>query len=283
MKNLHLISTEKPSRLFNCFGKLEIGDYTTIRENLQVTNQHIYITSDEKLPYDDSIFNTGAFYHRDAAGDVHIITKDTHHPNPNFCSRIILTTDPYLIARGVQAVDDNFLEWFVKNPSCESVEVHELRLFNPDTNESGHCKWELIIPKEEDKQFVECKCTNSLQAENCIRNCGHGKEPKQETHICKYCNAETTQSDDECYAKPKTLDEAAENYAEGKSSSSVFQEAHKKDFIEGYNYAKETMYSQEEVLKQLNHLIRTPSSKLDKYTDDGEMLTMKWFEQFKKK
>jgi hypothetical protein len=29
------------------------------------------------------------------------------------------------------------------------------------------------------------------------------KEPKQETHICKYCNAETTQSDDECYAKPK--------------------------------------------------------------------------------
>lgn len=45
----------------------------------------------------------------------------------------------------------------------------------------------------------------------------------------------------------------------------------------------EKMYSQEEVLKQLNHLIRTPSSKLDKYTDDGEMLTMKWFEQFKKK
>jgi hypothetical protein len=27
--------------------------------------------------------------------------------------------------------------------------------------------------------------------------------PKQETHICKYCNAETWQSDDECYANPK--------------------------------------------------------------------------------
>jgi len=26
----------------------------------------------------------------------------------------------------------------------------------------------------------------------------------QETHICKYCGAETRQSDDECYAKPKS-------------------------------------------------------------------------------
>lgn len=34
--------------------------------------------------------------------------------------------------------------------------------------------------KEKPKQFVECKCINSLQAENCIRNCGHGEEPKQE-------------------------------------------------------------------------------------------------------
>ena len=58
---------------------------------------------------------------------------------------------------------------------------------------------------------------------------------------------------------------------------------HIETFTEGYNYAKETMYSQEEVLAQLNHLIKTPSSNLDKYTDDGETLTTKWFEQFKKK
>jgi hypothetical protein len=58
---------------------------------------------------------------------------------------------------------------------------------------------------------------------------------------------------------------------------------HIESFIEGYHYTKKTMYSEEEVLKQLNHLIKTPASKLDKYTDDGEMLTMRWFEQFKKK
>jgi hypothetical protein len=29
------------------------------------------------------------------------------------------------------------------------------------------------------------------------------EETQQELHICKYCGAETTQSDDECYAKPQ--------------------------------------------------------------------------------
>jgi hypothetical protein len=41
--------------------------------------------------------------------------------------KIILTTDPQLIADGVQAIDDEFLEWFVKNPSCERVEVENER------------------------------------------------------------------------------------------------------------------------------------------------------------
>ena len=29
------------------------------------------------------------------------------------------------------------------------------------------------------------------------------EEPQQEFHICKYCGVETTQPDDECYAKPQ--------------------------------------------------------------------------------
>jgi hypothetical protein len=41
-------------------------------------------------------------------------------------------------------------------------------------------------------------------------------------------------------------------------------------------------YSEEEVLEHLNHLIMMPSSKLDKFTNDEEMVTMKWFNQFKK-
>lgn len=39
--------------------------------------------------------------------------------------------------------------------------------------------------------------------------------------------------------KQETLEEAAERYSIGKSSSSVFQEAHKKDFINGAKWRQE--------------------------------------------
>ena len=52
---------------------------------------------------------------------------------------------------------------------------------------------------------------------------------------------------------------------------------------DGAKWQAERMYSEEEVLEHLNRLIMMPSSKLDEFTDDEEMLTMKWFEQFKKK
>jgi hypothetical protein len=38
-------------------------------------------------------------------------------------------------------------------------------------------------------------------------------------------------------------------------------------------------YSEEDVLKELNKLNTMPNSILDTFTDDGEMVTMKWFEQ----
>jgi len=59
-------------------------------------------------------------------------------------NKVILTTNKLLIKDGVQAIGDEFLEWFVKNPNCEYVEVEK--------------HWEIdnwyriIIPKEEPKQ-----------------------------------------------------------------------------------------------------------------------------------
>ena len=54
------------------------------------------------------------------------------------CKKIILTTDKELIKDGVQAIDDDFLEWFVKNPSCEEVEtVKGLMKLNDDGQEYG--------------------------------------------------------------------------------------------------------------------------------------------------
>jgi hypothetical protein len=58
--------------------------------------------------------------------------------------------------------------------------------------------------------------------------------------------------------------------------------AHRVGFVEGAKWQSERMYSKEELLEHLNHLIMLPSSKLDEFTDDEEMVTMKWFEQFSK-
>jgi hypothetical protein len=58
------------------------------------------------------------------------------------------------------------------------------------------------------------------------------EETQQELHICKYCGAETTQPDDECYAKPqKTNNMTAVQW---------LQEKMKKHFDEfgGLNYSE---------------------------------------------
>jgi hypothetical protein len=55
------------------------------------------------------------------------------------------------------------------------------------------------------------------------------------------------------------------------------------NWIAGAKWQAEKMYSEEEVLEQLNILMSLPSSTLDKFTDDNGNITIKWFEQFKNK
>jgi hypothetical protein len=76
--------------------------------------------------------------------------------------------------------------------------------------------------------------------------------------------------------KKETLEEVAERYAEGKSSSSVFQEAHITDFINGAKWQAERMYSEEEVIQTIRDF---------KYDSIhiGDMNPEKWFKQFKNK
>ena len=61
-------------------------------------------------------------------------------------NKVILTTNKLLIKDGVQSIDDEFLEWFVKNSSCERVEIRYTVDFNS--------KAVIIIPKEEPKQVT---------------------------------------------------------------------------------------------------------------------------------
>lgn len=90
--------------------------------------------------------------------------------------------------------------------------------------------------------------------------------------------------------KEETLGAAAEEYFlqeyswNGKDSLPYKEEdvkLIKENFIAGAKWQAKRMYSKEEVLEHLNHLIMMSSSELDKFTDDEEMVTVKWFEQFK--
>jgi hypothetical protein len=144
MKNIHILPTDKPSRLH------EFGDiWFSHKEPTECfRNYNIYITSDEEIKegvdqwYLDKVLNEPY----NSGGAQYSSNQDV----------IILTTDQDLIKNGIQGIDDEFLEWFVKNPSCEWVEVltdaytmqeiFELKLQN------GVFKYKIIIPQEKPKQ-----------------------------------------------------------------------------------------------------------------------------------
>jgi hypothetical protein len=117
-KNIHILPTDKPSSLFEIDGHLIINKEQLIQPKHY---RNIYITSDEEIK--DV---------RQHKGKWQIENGQILNKFPNYltdlseCELVIMTTDPILIAEGVQAIDDEFLEWFINNPSCESVEVKEL-------------------------------------------------------------------------------------------------------------------------------------------------------------
>jgi hypothetical protein len=141
MKNIHVLPTEKPDRLYKVKSTCKLGwseDYL----------QNIYITSDEGINENDYIITKdGRLVQVSTPRSLfnrNLLSKDLEG-----ASKVILTTDQDLIKDGVQAIDDEFLEWFVKNPSCEKVEVEESILLNTSRTYLGVDKYKIIIPKEE--------------------------------------------------------------------------------------------------------------------------------------
>jgi hypothetical protein len=151
MKNIHILPTEKPSRLWtnNLRRRLELDEFP--EQHPTNIAKHIYITSDEEIKDMDWYISSDAkllqFTGRNVLGDKFKAPK------------IILTTDDQdLIKDGVQAIDDEFLEWFVKNPSCDYVEVKEKQHFESDKSKrinplnGVYYSYKIIIPQEKPKQ-----------------------------------------------------------------------------------------------------------------------------------
>ena len=141
MKNIHVLPTDKPSYLYQIGNDLTLSVVNSTHQNN--IGRHIYITSDEEIKEG---------YYIDLADNS--ILKASKEDLKSFKSydklqfkKIILTTDQDLIKDGVQAIPDEFLEWFVKNPTCEFVNI--ITSLNTETRKISY---EIIIPKEESKQ-----------------------------------------------------------------------------------------------------------------------------------
>jgi hypothetical protein len=291
MKNIHLIPTDKPSRLLlSKRGHLQwLNDKSLLNtyEHFEGVCQNIYITSSEEIKEGDWVITYNGLLAK-------VITEITWHFMNS--KKIILTTDQDLIADDVQAIPDEFIEWFIENPKCEEVEVEKIQ-FNPVFEEddlsydemTAYYSYKIIIPKEqiisseEDaKIFVdainnapepneklkkafknfkyvgECKGNqNGCFLDSCGHDCGCftrvvKEEPKQET----------------------TLEEAAENEA------SIFYEKgtiewnkYRQVFELGAKHQQERMYSEKEVKHIVSEALQSALVKVD---------LEQWFKQFKK-
>ena len=225
----------------------------------------------------------------------YIITKDDRLVQVSYllskdlegASKVILTTNNLLIKDGVQSIDDDFLEWFVKNPSCEFVmtipDVIGLRdVFQP----TGKDLYKIIIPKEE-STFYTKKCKCMMFEPNCYtgmcKNCGGilKEETKPKTMLESlqeyFKNTpkekvledwnEFQHLDEEGITvkeflenqKQETLEEAAEKYSENWEETTgldyentVPSEVNKLDFINGAKWQQEqnkNLYSEEDMIE----------------------------------
>jgi hypothetical protein len=127
-----MLPTDQPSRLSILKnGKMNLGLEFMKSSNSKAIQ--LYITSDEEIKEGDWTLmfdDFGNLFLCDKPQQYLGIEKG-HHLNKGL-RKIILTTDPTLIADGVQAIDDEFLEWFVKNPTMKKIDC------------SGH-KWLKIL------------------------------------------------------------------------------------------------------------------------------------------
>ena len=243
MKNIHIIPTDKPSRLHLIEDFLMITN--EYKNSACDTEANIYITSDEVIRDDDWVYcpvlKKPVFICLDSILMFKNLDYDSNGNSKykkEWLKKIILTTDPDLIKDGVQAIDDEFLEWFIKNPSCENVKVELIEeipsgftfgMFGNDEPPT-ELVYKIIIPQEEPKQ----------------------ETPEEAAAIYSkhhYANREP-------YLK--------ELYAANLG------------FIDGAKWQAERMYSEEEVQIILSKLLFDLKHK-------GISNSVEWFEQFKKK
>jgi hypothetical protein len=175
MKSLHLISTDKPSTLHLWTDENGIRlEFCDLKYSHTRNTQHIYITSNEEI-------KEGYAYYPELNEVLLFDDKQGEVYEKGRQLKVILTTNQDLINDGIQAIDNEFLEWFIKNPSCEEVEIFidTMGCVLENCNANPCINYKIIIPKEE-----QCTCKIGQPYNNACCKV-HGsipkEEPKQET------------------------------------------------------------------------------------------------------
>jgi hypothetical protein len=253
IKNIFILPTTNQSKIAIYNNILRLGKQNWDCEENEIIPQNIYITSNEKIKRNDYVF----YLENNSIGKVNSLESELNEEGGYF-KKIILTTNKDLIADGVQSIDDDFLEWFCKNPSCEEIEVEIT-----DRNNNGYgipfggIFYKIIIPKKEPKSYL-----NKSIFKNVSRLINLREEPKQET-----------------------LEEAAENHLQKwrqlsniHLSNVLHAERCKNDFIAGAKWQQEKMHSYDELRK-----IAYNAFCLGQTDNPTENMYNGWIEQFKKK
>jgi len=262
VNNIHVLPTDKPSKLYysNHWEKLYLQN-TERRKEEFINIQHIYITSDEEIKEVDwCLDSSNKLFKAHIYSDI--------YKNLKTCKKVVLTTDQDLIKDGVQAIDDEFLEWFLKNQSCEFVEVVN------DTYTVGEMsklllgtrnrKYKIIVPKKEEITLEDLYFKNNPNRKNIVedRINDFTKDLSQET-----------------------LEEAAEKVVERLEDFDA-KRFTKAGFKLGTKWQAERMYSEEDLKKAF---YAGSEQILIEETDSGSEFEFvfedfkQWFEQFKKK
>lgn len=254
MKNLYLLPSNKPSRILrsNIYGDITFLDpskeFKFDQENW--TFLDLYIISNEEIK------DTRLFKDKWQLEKGQMLNKfPTYLTDLSECKLVIMTTDSDLIKDGVQEIDDEFLKWYIKNLSCETIEVTFETLWlnkrfggtwQPFTDENANQRkknYKIIFPKE-GIDFIE-RDSSDLQKQEIS-----GKEIKQ-------------------FDKQETLEEAAMEASELGEYDRSFESTRKSYFIEGVKW------NQRQIIKLL---------KDNDYGNEPVFeLIEEWFKQIEKK
>ena len=254
MKNIHILPIDKPSKLHLC-GYWKDFHFTSYMSNYK-QNQNIYITNDEEIK--DGEYGICLNLVREGFKSHQAVFKMDAEQRQAMerlggqkkaeVLKVILTTDQDLIKDGVQAIDDEFLEWFVKNPSCEKIEIVYTYIAIKISKPSPKI-YKIIIPKEEPKIISDWL------------------EQNRNPEIDKQVEKEAEQ-----LSKQETLEETAKRYSKNKLS--------KLGFIEGAKWQAERMYNEEEVIDLIQSL--SMNEDFNGYGSVSKETAKYFLEQFKK-